>query len=478
MRHLRHHLTALRNWADQVGWPLALALAGCVAAALFALLINILWLSRSEAQLQRVIDARDRIELLREVDHAVARAESAQRGFLIQGDARYLAPYQDRVTRLRDVLARLQQSIARHEESEARLGDPVRRLAVTVGEKLSEMDVTINLARDGNLAQAHDVLNTRVGLQKGIKISSSIDALIHFEQQNLIEQRKARVMLLNVLRLSLLATTALVLLCVILMLRRVLRDTAQNRREQQQLLQHQSELDSLVKQRTSEMEQLALDYQLDVERERYRLARELHDELGAVLTATKIDLYWVQRQVQDQHPAIADKLAKTQRNLDHGIQFKRQLVLDLHPSLLSTFGLIAATRTLAEDAAARGNWALTLNLPDENNNDINEVQGLIVYRVVQETLNNAVKYSHATELSLSLLVDTDYLKLEIADNGVGMDLNRLPEGTYGISGMHRRVTAIGGKITIASAPGDGVFLCALIPRTLQAEHQAERRLFG
>ncbi|WP_148717296.1 CHASE3 domain-containing protein [Chitinolyticbacter meiyuanensis] len=460
-----HH--ALSRSAREAGWSLALALAACVAAALVALAINVLWVSRSEAQLVHIVETRDRIDQLRLLDQLLSQAESAQRGYLILGDSRYATPYNDRVDLLRQQLSELQQGIARNAEVEARLGEPVRRLAMTISEKIAEMDVTLKFANAGDFVQAREVFRTNVGLQKTMKISSIVTGLVQFETQYLVEQRKGRDKLLFALRSSMAVTTLLVLLCVVLMLKRLLGDVMRAQTEREALRQRERELDALVRQRTDEMERLAVQYQLDVERERHRLARELHDELGAILTATKIDLHWVLRQLHDQYPMISDKLAKTQRNLDQAIQFKRRLVQELHPSLLSTFGLLAAIRTLAEEAAGRGEWQLTLNLP-EDGAQINEVQGLIIYRIVQETLHNAVKYAEANSVSISLIVDVEFLKLEVADDGVGMDPNRVTPNHYGITGMRHRVTAIGGRINIVSAPGEGVMVCALIPRRIEA----------
>jgi len=130
---------------------------------------------------------------------------------------------------------------------------------------------------------------------------------------------------------------------------------------------------------------LALDYQADVERERYKLARELHDELGSILTASKMDISWVIKSVGKTHPEIAEKLKKTNSYLDQGINFKRQVVQELHPAMISSFGFWPALRALIDDAVERNQWKLTLTLPDENT-VINETISLVAYRIVQETL--------------------------------------------------------------------------------------------
>jgi len=130
--------------------------------------------------------------------------------------------------------------------------------------------------------------------------------------------------------------------------------------------------------------------------------------------------------------------------------------------MLSTFGFWPALTSLIEDAAERNHWALTLSLPDQDTK-LNETISLIVYRIVQETLNNANKYAKATAVNVNLILDDKYLKLEIEDNGIGVDLESLAGNTHGLSGMRHRVLAIGGHFEMISAPNEGVLTRALVP---------------
>jgi signal transduction histidine kinase len=210
---------------------------------------------------------------------------------------------------------------------------------------------------------------------------------------------------------------------------------------------------------------LALDYQSDVERERQKLARELHDELGSILTATKMDVSWVIRKTKDISPEVTEKLQKTMRYLDQGIQFKRQVVQELHPSMISTFGLWPALRMLIEDMAERNQWQVSIMLPDEEDPKVSETIGLVAYRLVQETLNNCTKYAKASKVSVHIMVELNFLKIEIEDDGVGIDLGT----THGLSGMRHRVMAIGGKMELISEPGKGVLTQAMVPLKLQTQ---------
>jgi signal transduction histidine kinase len=99
----------------------------------------------------------------------------------------------------------------------------------------------------------------------------------------------------------------------------------------------------------------------------------------------------------------------------------------------------------------------------EDTSKVNETISLIAYRVVQESLNNASKYAEATKVSVDIITDGKYLKLEITDNGKGFDVGSLDGNTHGLAGMRHRVLAIGGKFEITSAIGEGTSTWVLIP---------------
>jgi signal transduction histidine kinase len=184
-----------------------------------------------------------------------------------------------------------------------------------------------------------------------------------------------------------------------------------------------------------------------------------------------MDIAWVIKKMKDVTPSsatdVVDKLRKTSGYVDQGIQYQRHIVQELHPSMLSTFGFWPALQSLINDAADRNQWKLSLNLPDDNTK-LNETISLVSYRVVQETLNNANKYAKATAMSVHMMVDEKFLKVEIEDNGVGVDMNALDGNTHGLSGMRHRILAIGGHFEILSQPGKGMLTRALIPLDVSA----------
>ena len=117
---------------------------------------------------------------------------------------------------------------------------------------------------------------------------------------------------------------------------------------------------------------------------------------------------------------------------------------------------------------------MSITLPEQKA-QVSEVLGLIAYRIVQESLNNASKYADATQVTVSFLVDETHLKLEISDNGKGMDSTHFSLATHGLEGMRHRVIAVGGTFKIESEPGKGMFTFAMLPLVGDVEKLANRK---
>ena len=233
-------------------------------------------------------------------------------------------------------------------------------------------------------------------------------------------------------------------------------------RETEQLKAQQESLDRQVRERTVQLEDLSVHLQDVLEAEKIRLARELHDELGSILTAAKMDVAWVRGKLGKSQGAMAEKLERTLKNIDQGILVKRRLIEDLRPSTLSSFGLLVAARELAEDCAARNEWDLALDFPDAEP-DIAQDTATAMYRVLQESLNNATKYAQAKHVSVKLSCSGHELRLEVADDGAGFRLRDIRPKALGIVGMRQRVQARRGTFEISSHPGEGCRIRVIVP---------------
>ncbi|SIT38916.1 Signal transduction histidine kinase [Paraburkholderia ribeironis] len=259
------------------------------------------------------------------------------------------------------------------------------------------------------------------------------------------------------------ALSALNIVLFILLFRNLGIQIDRQARVQRQLITQQEELDQLVNERTRQLEALGWHLQAVSENEKTQLARELHDELGAILTASKMDVAWANRKLKDSAPDISDKLKRALANLDQGIALKRRIIEDMRPTVLANFGLVTALRTLADEAAQRNSWTRELHLPADDI-QLDEQTEIALFRVAQESLTNAAKYARASKVSIALQVDDGQVTLHIADNGVGItpaDLKRTH--THGLLGMRQRVAAHGGCFDIRRGVPNGTEIDVVMP---------------
>ncbi|HEV2007132.1 MAG TPA: sensor histidine kinase, partial [Burkholderiales bacterium] len=206
--------------------------------------------------------------------------------------------------------------------------------------------------------------------------------------------------------------------------------------------------------RISELEGLTFHLQQISESEKTRLGRELHDALGSLLTAIKMDVAWVRGRLSADQNVLIDKLERTMRNLDQVIHKKRQIIEELRPTTLSSFGLVTAARELAEQAADQAGWELRMEVAEEDPN-LPDDAAITLYRCLQEALSNAAKHAKATRVRITLACAPHACKLEIEDNGVGFCERDARPNAYGLLGMRQRLAGRGGTLKISSEAGRG-----------------------
>jgi signal transduction histidine kinase len=219
-----------------------------------------------------------------------------------------------------------------------------------------------------------------------------------------------------------------------------------------------------MNERTSQPETLAFHLQEVSELEKTRLARELHDALGSLLTAIKMDVAWVRGRLNADQTVLIDKLERAMKNLDQGIQKKRQIIEGLRPTTLSSFGLVTAARELAEQAANQAGWKLRIDMPEEDPNLPDDAE-IALFRTLQEALTNAAKHAKATQVRISLACEPQACKLEIDDNGVGFCERDARPNAYGLLGMRQRLAGRGGTLEIISEAGRGTLVRISLPCT-------------
>jgi len=223
-------------------------------------------------------------------------------------------------------------------------------------------------------------------------------------------------------------------------------------------------LEQAVHDRTAELRELAGYLIIAREDEKAHLARELHDELGALLTAAKLHLARL-RGKPFEDPAIANGLKEVNQLLDRGIALKRQIVEDLRPSSLAALGLTISLANLCADVGTR------LNITIQNDFDevcLTEDGHLAIYRLIQEALNNVCKHAKATRVRVSIKSEPTLVTVQIEDDGIGFDPSGPRSTAHGIAGMRFRIEQLNGSLSVVSRPGAGTLLQATMPVTLAA----------
>jgi len=217
--------------------------------------------------------------------------------------------------------------------------------------------------------------------------------------------------------------------------------------------------------RETELAELAANLQTMAESEKVLLARQLHDELGGALVGAKMDLAWLRRKIGSTDPDIIARWDRLERALETGIAFKRRVVEQLRPTLLDNLGFYAAARWLAEEACASAGLKCEMDLPLPEPALSKDI-GIALFRILQESLLNAARHAHATQVVIRVQVDQAErrLRLSIKDDGVGLTAERvITLGSHGLGSMRHRMRAIGGQFCVKSMNGQGTEILAVAP---------------
>jgi two-component system sensor histidine kinase UhpB len=194
------------------------------------------------------------------------------------------------------------------------------------------------------------------------------------------------------------------------------------------------------------------------EAERLRVAQELHDEIGQTLTAVTIQA----ERAADGDPALAsDALRRVADAVRESLDEVRRIARELRPEALDDLGLVNALIALCNRVGAQDGPLVRRNLQGKLPPLSPDVE-LVVYRIAQEGLTNALRHSSARSVTVSLKADAESVTLSVADDGKGMPA-QLPAGTAGIAGMRERALLVGGRLAIESRPGQGTAVCLTVP---------------
>lgn len=229
----------------------------------------------------------------------------------------------------------------------------------------------------------------------------------------------------------------------------------------EQLSQYSHNLELQVQKRTAQLERaqenlkkLSKNIIASQEREKALVARELHDHLGQVLTALRIDAVWIEKILRDVSEDAGKRAQKMSSLIDNTIADVRDMAYRLRPRVLDDLGLADALESLLSDFERRSNVSCVFNgypIPE-----IDDTISTALYRIGQEAITNSLRHGNATAIDVTLESDDEGVVLTIKDDGQGFDLAKATEHEgFGIEGMKERANLVGGRLDINSKSEEG-----------------------
>ena len=434
-------------------WVMVLAIA---AAATMVFISEVsYWRSAGTLQeLSAMGAARTQIQVL---ERSMLDAETGQRGYLLTRRKEYLEPYALALQRIEEAYRVLDAYYGADAESQALL----QRLHQLTETKLSELALTLQLYEEGRGKAGQEILMTDIGREKMDAIRATSAELLEYQTRAVSASRAELDGTLALGRFGVALLSAISLLALFFYLRQSHALKLQQMELQRVVQLERDRLEVEVAHRTAELIELAHHLQTAREDERQRLARNLHDDLGSLLTSAKLDAARIKSRLANSAPEALELLAHLVGTLNSGIALGRSIIEDLRPSSLSNLGLVAALEILAREYAAQSGVAVHCQLEQVA---LRPSAELMVYRLVQEAITNITKYAQARNVWIALYTRAGQVEVSVRDDGVGFDTGIKPSSAYGLVGMRFRVGAEGGSLHLQSRPGDGTQVLARLPQ--------------
>ena len=439
--------------------PFVFPLACLAVAAMLGVSETSYW--RSMGTLTNLTDVGAARASVQSLAQSMLDAESAQRGYLLTNRREYLQPYDRARKAIDESFKFLDHYYSKDPGSTAIVG----KLHAVTDAKLSELSEIMRLYEEGKLEAATQLVLSDIGKEKMEAVRQLTAELVARETSNVDRARNDIEQTLWLSRLGVAVLSMLSLLSLFMYFRQTSALQSQ-REEQQRLVQAEHDrLEREVTERTAQLTELADHLQTAREDERHRLARNLHDELGSLLTSAKLDAARIRSRLVGIAPEALERLNHLVDTLNSSIAMGRRIIEDLRPSTLSNLGLIPTLEILARDFAHSSGIEVRCALtPVKPNTDAE----LVIYRLVQESLTNIAKYAHAKQVWIGLESRDGRAEVTIRDDGVGFDPSSQPRSAFGLVGMRYRVKAEGGSLNLVSAPGQGTLIEVSLPETARA----------
>ncbi len=213
---------------------------------------------------------------------------------------------------------------------------------------------------------------------------------------------------------------------------------------------------------------LAVHLQSVLEEERVRIAREIHDEIGQLMTAVKMDLALLGRKLtrdgsKESPDVLREEISATTKLVDDAIATMHNIVRELRPAVLDHLGLRAAIEWQLQDFEERMKIECQFD-SDSDELEVDPARSTAVFRILQEALTNVARYAQATLVQVSLRKEGGHLILQVRDDGKGISKEQIASvKTFGLVGMRERALVFGGDVVIEGSPGAGTVVTVRIP---------------
>jgi signal transduction histidine kinase len=396
----------------------------------------------------------------------VAESALTYRTFLVSGRIEDLEPLRSAGRRINASAETLVQNLSKEEPEITRAARQLRYLAgVQAGMMASVVTLYSSEGPEAALRLARAQSPEADPVRQFLQIADYVERYEVTRVQATHDQWEREVA--QVRRVSMLGTLVNILLVVSASLM-ALSTLRKHRDGMAQVARRKDELEVEAAAKAAELNEVYGHLQTIQEQERSRLARGLHDELGGLLLAARMDVTWLKQHARDADPrALGARVDRVLDVLDQGIDLKRRVIEELRPTLLDNMGLVAAIRWQLDETCKRVGLQWEAHFPDEEP-AIAPRTAIALFRVVQEALTNVQKHANARKVEVRLDVAPDHFLLSIADDGGGIVNGEAARAhSHGLAGMRHRMNALGGMLTAGNTPGGGTEIRAIVPRIEQ-----------
>ena len=386
-------------------------------------------------------------------------AETGQRGFLLGRDRRFLLPYEESLSLLPAIATRLRAQVG----LDPTLVASVQQLDSLRGQLVTELRAGVALAEQGQRDVAIVTLRGGEGRTVMESFRSVAQSILTELDTRIVRLRSNSAYLVQLSRVAFATLGILTLALLAVAVRLLVKDFWRLEKARQEQASERHRLEQLVGERTTELSDLTTYLQTVIEQEKAELARELHDELGGVLTAAKMDLAWLQGRASAKEPEATVKLENLAKGIDEAMDVKRRVVENLRPALLDHFGLPTALKSYFEETCQKARLNCKAQVPEELEAIAPEVT-IALFRVAQESLTNIIRHAHASNVELRFDADAANFRISIVDDGVGIEPSRLSGKTsHGLVGMRHRIDMLGGRLMIGANQPKGTRVDVIVP---------------